>query len=222
MTTNLLGDITLSNPKVEDTLQELKEDIFSNLNCIQIGTIEDFDKIKKTAKIQLVFKRVFPNQIQSYPLLLDCPVFTLQGGTSSLQMPIQKGDTCLVLFCDRNINIWFNNGTESAPEDLRAHSLSDGIALVGLNSLTSTLSDYDENVNLTVPSGKKFVVKQGDSAEILGTSALALKSELDNIKSWLQSFINAYNSHMNGSYPLASPFTQTLPTITGTTKLKGS
>jgi hypothetical protein len=59
-------------------------------------------------------------------------------------MPIKKGDYCIVLFCDRNFSIWWDSGAETGPESERKHSLSDGIAIVGLNPRSSPLG-YDGN-----------------------------------------------------------------------------
>lgn len=138
-----LQNKTIMDPGLTDTLLALKLDIFRNMNCVKIGSIQSFDVAKKTAKIQILFKRVLPNgSVASYPVLVDCPVFTLQGGGGAIQMPITAGDNCLVLFSDRNIDAWFKNGSESAPLNSRAHDISDGIALVGVNALGSSLQNY--------------------------------------------------------------------------------
>lgn len=140
---------SLLDPQTFDMLQSLKQDIFRSLNAVKIGQIRVFDPSKKTAQVQILFKRVVPSQtgndgqtIQDYPVLVDCPVFTLQGDGGAIQMPIVPGDQCVLLFSDRNIDGWFQNGSAVAPFDARCHDLSDGICLVGLNSLASDLSDY--------------------------------------------------------------------------------
>lgn len=133
----------LQEPELMDSLYNLKDDIFRVLNCVKVGRIQSFNVSTKTAEIQILFKRVMPDQtIKSYPVLVDCPVFTLQGGGSYLEMPIAAGDQCIILFSDRNIDAWYKNGAEAAPFTDRCHDMSDGIALVGINALTSTLANY--------------------------------------------------------------------------------
>ncbi len=119
-------------------------------------SIQSFDGVKKTAEVQILTKRVLPNgSIQSYPPLVDCPVFTLQGGGGAIEMPITKGDQCIILFSDRNLDAWYKNGATAAPFDQRCHDLSDGIVLVGLNALTSTLADYaSDELKITYGTGK--------------------------------------------------------------------
>ena len=208
-----------SAPELTDLIRSIKEDIFRSLNSVKIGKIFSFDQVKKTAQIQLLFKRSLTDKTVSYPVLVDCPVFTLQGGGGSLRMPIKKGDPCLVLFADRNIDNWYSAGAEAAPANSRCHDIADGIALVGLNSLADSMANYDDNVNLTIPATKKLVVDGGASAEILGTAALALISELN-------AFITSFNSHTHsgvttGLGASGAPVV-TIASKTGTTKLKGS
>lgn len=134
---------TIMDPGLADAMTSLKNDIFKSMNCVKIGTIQSFDATKKTASINLVFKRVLPGgTFDNYPVLVDCPVITLQGGGGAIQFPITPGDQCLVLFSDRNIDAWFKTGSTQPPMNARAHDLSDGIALVGVNALNSTLPAY--------------------------------------------------------------------------------
>jgi len=222
---------TLQFPSLLDVLNGLKNDINISMNCVKIGIIDSFNQTIKSAVIQLVFKRTLPDDsIVSYPLLVDCPVFTLQGGGGAIQFPIVKGDTCIVLFSDRNIDNWFEDGSESAPFNQRCHDLSDGIALVGINSKNSDLPDYDTNINITIPTSKKLVVSGTTAtAEILGNETLALFSEIRTLRNEMDTFITSvYNTH---THPVTSaPGTTEVPSATGssptapvgTQKLKGA
>ena len=58
-------------------------------------------------------------------------------------MPITAGDTCLVLFNDRDIDNWFQSGQVGPVATSRLHSMSDGIALVGIRSLANSIEGYD-------------------------------------------------------------------------------
>lgn len=134
---------TIVDPELTDALIALRYDIFRSFNCVAIGSIQSFDGTKKTAKVQCLFKRTAPNgNVFSLPVLADVPVFTLQGGGGYLQFPISSGDNCLLLFSDRGLDAWFKTGTEQVPFDSRCHDLSDGIALVGVNSLVSSMDVY--------------------------------------------------------------------------------
>jgi hypothetical protein len=153
------------SPDLSDVLTNLKQDIFSTLNCVKIGSVKQYDATKKTAQVQICFKRVLPDStLLSYPLLIDVPVFTLQGGGGYVQVPVSAGDECLLLFSDRRIDEWFVNGAgqQSAPGDPRMHDLSDGIALVGINALNSTLP--------ATPTNKVRIGYTGGTIEIDASS----------------------------------------------------
>lgn len=163
-------------PKLYDLMQTLKLDIFRTINCVKVGSVIAFDPDRRTVQVQLAFRRVLPNgDIFDYPILIDCPVVTPQGGGGSLVFPIAAGDECLVLFSDRNIDAWFQSGGSTAPFDSRAHDIADGIAIVGLNSLASTLVTYLANeVALTYTNGKLGL--KGGKATVAGASGDLLTS----------------------------------------------
>lgn len=140
-----------SKPELPDVLSLLKRDIFVSMNCVQVGVITSFDDETQTATITLALKQLItinPDGTQvfnQYPLLEKVPVMTLQGGGSFLSMPIAAGDNCIVLFNDRELDSWYVNGPNNPPVTPRAHDLSDGLAIVGLNPLTKLIVDFLAN-----------------------------------------------------------------------------
>ena len=148
-------------PDLKELFNRRFSELSSRINCCSIGTIVSFDSTEQTAEVRLVFKRVIKNYnplpedtaidnqstdiTMDYPLLLRCPVVILNGGGGYLTFPITKGDTCLILFCDRDIDNWLvsSSGDPTAPNTSRMHSLSDGIALVGVFSKAKSISSYD-------------------------------------------------------------------------------
>lgn len=138
-------------PEMPDLLGIHKKEIFSQLNAIQIGIINSFDATNQTASIQLVFKQVIditPDGVKTLkerPLIMKCPVITLFGGTSFVSLPIAVGDTCVVLFNDREIDQWFQNDGIQTPVSERMHDVSDAIAIVGIRSLQNSIANYFTN-----------------------------------------------------------------------------
>ena len=110
--------------------------------------------------------------VADYPLLLDCPVVVLQGGGAYIDLPIAEGDYCLVLFNDRNIDTWWDTGNVVVPRNRRKHSLSDGIALVGINPRIEVREIDGTAVRILGTSGpgsEEFAARQNDA--IQSTSA---------------------------------------------------
>jgi hypothetical protein len=127
-------------PELRDVLDKYKFDISRSINCVQIGTIKSYNASLNTAEISVNFKtQLADGRIFDGPVLADCPVFVLSGGGAFINMPIVAGDTCIVLFNDRDIDTWWFSGQVYVPNSPRAHSFSDGIALVGIRPLTNPL-----------------------------------------------------------------------------------
>jgi hypothetical protein len=142
-------------PLLRGLLDDAADIAARNINCVLIGTIISFDDSNQSARIAVNFQKVLDKvppgkqQIFNYPTLIDCPVFSLYGGQHFLTFPIQAGDNCIILFNDRDLDNWITTGSTAPPNTKRVHSLSDGIALVGIRPFTSSLDDYDtDNVKI--------------------------------------------------------------------------
>jgi hypothetical protein len=165
-------------PDLNMLLMNLKKDIFTNLNCIQIGKIDTYDKVTQSCTIKIQVKRVINDtESKEYPLLVDCPVFVLQGGGAYIDMPIKKDDYCLILFNDRDIDIFWNDENLAEPNTNRKHSLSDGFALVGINSKNSVLSLDGEKVRIITNDYPFEVYTKSKNAKIYNDNvSLELKN----------------------------------------------
>lgn len=170
-------------PDLRAVLMQLKDEVFTTFNCHQLGTIESFDPAKQTASVSINVLRSVPNldvnppvyKTISYPLLVDVPVFINSGGSGYLTFPIAKGDTCLVLFNDRDIDSWFSTGVVAEPNSSRLHDLSDGLALVGFRSLANVLESFDtENAVVAYDGGKVRVGSKIDILNALTTMTVVL------------------------------------------------
>jgi hypothetical protein len=153
-------------PDLKELLSYTKFQIKAEMNCISLGTIQSFDSKTQTATIKMNFKRVLKaaipptttgslakNKVVEYPLLVKCPVFVLSGGDSAVHMPIEAGDQCIILFCDRDIDSWFTTGETMRPNSPRMHDINDGIALVGIKPAPSPISELRTSGPALVKTG---------------------------------------------------------------------
>lgn len=190
---------TINPPDLDDLLAESRGTLLSNFNAVQIGKIETVND-DQTVSVTIQFLRRLPDgKTGKYPLLVDVPYFVLNGGGSYLDFPIAVGDYCLILFCDRNIDNWWDTANVAVPADIRKHSIADGIALVGINPRTKAFErdgaafriigptgsnsfisfKADGSIELNAPSGFKITA----NTEITGTLTVSgiIKSLVDII-----------------------------------------
>lgn len=189
MASTLPFNLQKLDPKSADFLNDLKRDIFLSLKCHDVGTIREVSFEKQTVSISINYKRTmvepskdgsYVQTSKDYPILLDCPFISLRGGTSGLSLPIKAGDTCLVFYNDRAIDEWFATGSITQVASTRLHSMSDGIALVGVNSLKNLIDNYDS---------ERAVLYNGDSKIAVG-SKIEISNSSQNLNTVLQDLIS--------------------------------
>lgn len=116
------------------------EQVFKTLNCVKIGRIIKFYAEDKTADVEILTKqKKADGTLQSVSLLKKCLVLG-----NIITTPILEGDDVVVLFNDHDLNAYFETGTAQEPYSTRKHDLSDGIVLIGLNSLVNAIQ-YDNS-----------------------------------------------------------------------------
>lgn len=183
----------LTNPELSDVLNALKKDIFLSLNCHALATVQAFDSSKLTVTATINYKKAFSRAgsdgvyktvLVDYPILLDVPVIVMSGGLAQLTFPISKGDTCLILFNDRDIDNWFQSGQVGEVASGRLHSFSDGIALIGLRSQANPIASYD-NTRAKLALGTTMVGVGVDKVKI-ANALYTLNTLLQNLISQIE------------------------------------
>lgn len=175
----------IESPDIKAVLDDLKNSIFAELNCISIGRIDSFDTTIQTATIKIAYKKVINNEIYNYPLLVDCPVFVMSGSTANIQMPIKQGDYCIVLFCDRDIDNFYKGNVDTTLNSERMHNLSDGIALVGITNLLNSFTYIDAD-SLSLVNDTTFI-------------SLKEKIKIENSTANLKSLIDSLIDELSGT-----------------------
>lgn len=138
-----------ASPTTADMLNRVKYDVSREINCHLICKIESIDAAKNTITCSSAFKRRMSDDTElEYPLFVDVPLFIMTGGGAHFLIPPKVGDWCLLCFNDRDIDNWWYSGEVRTPASPRAHSLSDGIALVGVRPQSNPLNIVLDAVTL--------------------------------------------------------------------------
>lgn len=141
----------------------LVQSIMSNLRVAIPGIIQSFDPEAVTAVIQIAIKGMERDASGSeasvnLPLLVDVPVIFPRGGGCTLTFPVKEGDDCLVIFADRCIDFWWQNGGVQEPVDGRMHDLSDAFAIPGPQSQANKISGISTTATqLRTDDGEAFI-----------------------------------------------------------------
>lgn len=214
----------MANPKVQNTRFQVdpsltdvfnlqKRDIFLSLKCHDIATVQEFDSEKQTITATINYKRTYsqkgPNGkyidvLVDYPILLDVPVIFLGNKNRGLTFPVSKGDVCLILYNDRDIDNWFQSGQIAGVASSRAHSISDGIAIIGLYSSNNSIEDFDED---------RVLLRNNDVEVGLSESKVRIKNATRNLYTVLNQLISDLQSATTIPAAIGVPLTFSPGTI---------
>lgn len=191
MSGNLPFNFLFDKPQLADVLELLKKEILLSLNCHALATVQSFDSTDAptvTATMNYTKSQytrddngLYTQKNPSYPILFECPAIILGGGGFNVTFPIAKGDQCLILFNDRDIDNWVQGALSGPVASPRLHSFSDAIALVGLQQ--TPLSNYDA-------SRAMLRNKAGDTYVSVGTK-ISIKNAAQNLKTILDTLLTA-------------------------------
>lgn len=143
--------------------------MLKNVHTCLPGIIVNFDPATQTAQVQPAIQRIFIRTGPvNLPVCIDVPVLFPGGGDYFLTFPVSPGDECILLFSERAIDLWFFQGEVSPPAEYRLHDLSDGMALVGLNSRPNVLANFNTSAaELRHRTGGARIRLHSDSVEII-------------------------------------------------------
>ena len=142
----------------------LKNTILRNLENAIPAIVQSYNRSKNRAIVKPAISGIASQgQKVSKEPLIDIPVFCMSGGGIVMSFPIQEGDTGWLIANDRNISIFKQNLTESAPNDFRLHSFSDGFFLPDkINDININENDNDALVIQTLAGTTKITLKEGE------------------------------------------------------------
>lgn len=123
----MLGDNLLKN-----VLDRFEKNLLTKLNCAKVGKIKTFYPNTQTADIE----------IDNYPPISGVPVSFICGAKFSIQVPVEEGDSCIVLFCDGDLDNWVENGEYVPAFSQDKHGLNGAIALLGITNLLTKVENY--------------------------------------------------------------------------------
>lgn len=171
------------SPTLADLLRLATARQLLDVHVSMPGRIESYDASKQEASVQpLLMVNLADGSAASLPVINHVPVIWPRGGGAILSFPLEAGDTVLLVFSERSLDEWLQQGGELAPSDPRAHDLSDAVAIPGLYPLTEA-SDADSRDALLrfrggelrlSPQGKIELKNQGSHLRLNPDGTLSL------------------------------------------------
>ena len=155
--------------------EQIKSHLVNNLHTALPGEVISFNPQTQTAEVQPVGKVKLQNgESVTMPPCLDVPVKFPFGGGFGLTFPVKAGDTCLIIFAEKNIDNWYA-GQNEEEQDTRRFDLSDGFALVGFANQKTAISNFDMSGTCLRNKDNTVNIKLDDSSITSIVSGAELK-----------------------------------------------
>lgn len=162
-----------SVPDISNVVKFSGFDIASKLNCVRIASVEEVHYDDLTVTVRLLNKKTLglnkdgtPN-VSDYPLIRAKICFCNPFITS----PINKGDECILLFSDREIESWFINGEANPLAYQRMHDITDAFAIFGIRSLPNMIQILQDALHLNYSKVIAENLQANNGAEASKTDA---------------------------------------------------
>lgn len=174
-----------SVPDISNVVKFSGFDFASKLNCVRIASVEEVHYDDLTVTVRLLNKKTLglnkdgtPN-VSDYPLIRAKICFCNPFITS----PINKGDECILLFSDREIESWFINGEANPLAYQRMHDITDAFAIFGIRSLPNMIRILQDALHLNYSKviAENLHAGNGASGQIIDTYGKVLADVTDGI-----------------------------------------
>lgn len=118
-------------------VKELALSLIKGIHTAMPGEVVKYDSGKRKADVKPLLKRTDTNgNIVEFPIIADVPVIMPGTKKASIYLPIEKGDTVLLVFSERSLDHWLYSGRTSNTLKGRRFDLTDAIAITGLFPFT--------------------------------------------------------------------------------------
>lgn len=167
----------------------LVDKIGNNIRVAMPAIIEKYDFKTSKVDIKINVKELFENGSDiDYPIISNVPLIFPRSGGASIILPVKRGDSCLVMFLDRDISAWLLGGNNVKPETRRAHNLNDAVAIIGLTPFSLPSPAKNDQDLLISYSGTEIELKPGGVVNInaakeinIGTENLVINCKTANV-----------------------------------------
>jgi hypothetical protein len=145
--------------------------VLANIHTAMPGQIEEYDAAKNLAKVKPLFKRKYhaEDAAVDLPIISNVPVVFQRTTSAFFRLPVKKGDYVLLIFCERSLDLWLENGGSVDPQDPTKFGLNDAVAIPGLFPKTITLEKNGAEESLEIANKTAYI-------EIKSNGDIAIKT----------------------------------------------
>lgn len=196
-----------TTPPLEEVIRMAIQMALLQVNVSMPAQVVAFNSDKNTVDVQPCLMRFYEQDTapKALPIINGVPVKFPRGGNFSMKWNLKKGDYVNLVFSQRSIDIWKNQGGVVDPAENRKFHLSDAVAYPGGWPMTSPIAG-DVSSSSLIQSGSMQIIIEDSGKIKITNGTYELLSVLDQILTQLISLANNLNTDttntMMGPEPL--------------------
>ena len=185
-------------PTMAKVIQTAIEARLCNMHTCLPGIVTAYDSETQKATVQPEIRRQYINgDTVDLPAIQDVPIVWPRGGGAVLHFPLAVGDQVLLVFSERSVDEWKEEGGQVLPEEFRKFDLSDAFAIPGGYPFNNPSEVDGKNVQLKYGNAE-LKMTQGGKFNLKGVN-----SELfDLLVQLTNTLANDLTNTMLGPQPL--------------------
>lgn len=140
-------------PTLEQLLQTAIDARLFDLHTAIPCVVDSFDKAKNTVTVVPALKRKYSDgTVVTLPIIANVPIMYPRGASWRITGPLIKGDSGVLIFSERSLDVWKKSGGTVDPSDTRKFHLTDALFYPGGYAPANPVSTVD-SANLRVENG---------------------------------------------------------------------
>jgi len=185
-------------PTFEKVIKTMIDNSLINLHTAMPAIVESFDPIKKEiSAVPAIKRKLSSGEVNDLPLIENIPICYPQSSSALISFPLKKGDSVMLIFSERSLDLWKSKGGKVNPNDVRKHDLSDAVAIPGVFSKNKGLPAHAEN--LVIQHNDATINMSPDNKFSIGNNSQELLTILSDL---LTALSEAKTNTMLGPQPL--------------------
>lgn len=187
---------------IKRSFTEMMKDVGTSIP----GYILAFDPDRQIAQVQIAIERI-DRDGNSFtpPPLIECPVYFF-GGSYAIDVQVDKGTEGVILFSQRCIDAWVNNGGVAKNPVLRFHDFSDAYFLPGLRSQPKKLPSFQNNgIRMRNNDGSKYIWLKNDGTAEITVTTLNINGNIVHVGDTTQTGDQTTSGTINADTSVTSP-----------------
>jgi len=164
---------------LEKVIQIAIDTALKELHTCLPAIVTKVDMVNQLIDAQVTIQRKLGDQLINLPLLINVPIRYYKSKTFSITFPIEINDHVMIVFSERSIDNWLQNGGIQNPFDVRKHSLSDAFAFPMMYPQTDTIPSFNtSDLEIKTNSGDtKIIINTVEGVKIITTKDVDVETD---------------------------------------------